>query len=223
MRRTLVSWTSLFALVTVVAGGCDGRTPEPIRRMPRVVESTSELFVIDEADSAKVRSTEELIGDWTPPAKIETLHAPAPVAHKRPAFARERPPPSENVEPRSEVEPPPRDAPPETKAPVQAERPTVAPPREDPGWYTPPAPGPHSTAINVALAVGAISVGLGTTAAASSDGAPGDRAFLFTTLGIGAASFGTALVLHLTEPETKTKAGANVTLGPGMIGLRGTF
>jgi hypothetical protein len=217
MRQTLVSWASIFALVTAIAGGCDERTPESHRRAPRVVDSSSELFVIEDTEEAKIaRSTEELIGNWTPPAKVELARpSPSALARKRGRVV-DDPPPAELVDPRAEI------AAPSPRTAREEKLPSVAPRRDDPGWYTPPPPpSPRSTAINVSLVVGAIAVGMGTTAAASSDGAPGDRAFLFTTLGIGAASFGTALVLHLTEPEAKPKAGANVSFGP--LGMRGTF
>jgi hypothetical protein len=219
MRPRWLSSASIFALVTMVAGGCDRRTPEPLRRVPRVVDATFESLIVDDVDSASaMRRTEELIDGWTPPATVELVRPPPPTKRRSPELPKqtieEEPSPVEDpaIEAETRVVLPPSRPP--------AERRLAPPPREQPSWYTPPPRGPHETAIQVATGIGVVAIAMGGTVAAG-DGRPGEQAFAVGALGLGLASLSTALVLHLTEPAPKPTV--SVTLAPSMLVVRGTF
>jgi hypothetical protein len=224
-RRKILTWACVFSLATLVAGGCDRRTPDATRRIPRIADTATEALVVDHVDSAEERrGSEELIGGWTPPAVLEAARSPGvPVRGRRPAEATQREPAPPNLfeEPRAELEPA-LPAPPRERPAVVPQVPRRAAPAEQPSWYTPPPKGPHETAIQVSIAIGCVAIGMGSTVAAG-DGSPGERAFVIGAMGLGLASLSTALVLHWTEPAPKAaaKPTANVTVTP--VGVTGTF
>jgi hypothetical protein len=228
--RALRSWVGFFSLVVALSGGCGRREETPTQRAPNVVDSSAELFAVDDAGTKNEGVTHELVGDWTPPAVIETARPPLPRA--RVAKKVDAPAKAEVVQ----VEPPVPSQPPPPIASTERRVPPPAPAqaaKAERNWQTVPAPdvrGPYRTAIDVSVAVGAIAVGMGTTATASGDGAPGSTAFAIGALGVGVVSFSTALVLYLIEPAPPAKPNANanasargVSLTPGLLGVRGTF
>ena len=75
--------------------------------------------------------------------------------------------------------------------------------------------------MNVSLAIGALGVGMGSIAASSGDGSPGESVLAASWLGVGAAAFATAGILYAMEPGPAKPI--NIMAGPGMVGLRGTF
>lgn len=212
--RALLSWAGIFSITVAISGGCGQNEETAAERAPRVVDSSAELFALDDAGTKDERVTHELVGDWTPPAAIETVRPSTRVRANRPEAAPkaevvlEQPPPAI-------AEPPP---PPERR--VLPTKPSV-PAKAEPSWQTmPERRGSHETAINVSVAIGAVAVGLG-GATAAGDGTPGQSAFAIGALGVGIVSFSTALVLHLTEPEPKPATKTGVTMTP--LGVRGTF
>jgi hypothetical protein len=222
--RALLSWAGVFAVVAGVAGGCDRHEESTAQRVPRTFDGTTELFTADDAGTTKEsQAIRELVGDLTTPGAIETVHPPVQAV----ARARKR----ADLPRKVEVD---ADGIVEVESGPPVERPRPPPPTDvrrarataDERWQTVPSPrGPHETAIQVTVAVGLASVGVG-SAAAMGDGAPGEQAVAIGALGVAVASFSTALVLHLTEPEAAPKPAARttkVTVAPGPLGLRGTF
>ena len=223
--RALLSWAGIFSLVVAVAGGCDRREPTPAQRAPRVVGSSAELFALDEGGTAKdERVLRELVGDWTPPAAIETVRPrprPAPAPSQKAKRVEVVRPNEEGIDETRPQEEPAPTPPPRARTEAKARPAETAKP--EPRWQTLPAPrNARADAMNASIAIGAIAVGMG-SAVAAGDGRTGDQTFAIGCLGVGVASFGTALVLYLTEPDAKPAAttARSVTVTP--LGVHGTF
>lgn len=216
--RTLISLASVFALVTTLAGGCERSIPEPMRRAARVADTTPEILVVDDIESATgLRGYEELT---VRPTLRAAVRPPPALVRKRPGHVRTEttritpePKPPDDSRAEAEAQPTPERAPAEIRVPSRPPQAT-----EQPSWYTPRRGEPPSTAVSVSVAIGSVATIMGSTAAMG-DGTSGERAFALTCLGIGIVSFGTALLLHATEPAPK--AGVSVSLTP--IGIGGTF
>lgn len=217
--KAVLSWAGIFSLVAFVGGGCDRREETPLQRAPHVVGSSAELFALDDAGTSKDEHvTRELVGDWTPPAAIETVRPPpprrakhverAPTAPKEEVVVEERPQQTQQAQ-----------ALPSAAAPEAPANPVK--------WQTMPEPSHARTdAINASIAIGTIAVGIGSAAVSGDNPSTGARAFAIGSLGVGILGLSTALVLYLTEPEPKTAAKAKtsgITVTPGVLGLRGTF
>jgi hypothetical protein len=199
----LVGIGALGLAVAIAGASCreEGtlrKGPSVTVREPHVVSPTTEEITLGG----------ELTGIMVERAPAKPA-ARAPIARREPV-----------VEPPPIVRPPTEEPAPEITPPDIVPEPPAIPPR---AALRPEAPAPpergNETAIRTALVVGLAGVAAGATAAGASDGTTGDTVVTATFLGIGLAGLATAGILHATTPARPV----NVMVGPGAIGVRGTF
>ncbi len=205
---------SVFAGAVAIAS-C--QHPPSEERAPRIVESSTDIFVPEDANE-HVR--ESLLEDAPPvpraPPQKTAMVARVPAWLER-AMAEARevetpPAPIEPMDPIAEPTPPVRFLPP----PPLPVKPAPLPlPQE-------PAPDRSLTdATNVALAIGAIGVGMSAAVVGADDVWQGEKVLAAGWLGIGIAGFATAGILYSMDPNPKKTI--NFMAGPGAVGARGSF
>jgi hypothetical protein len=207
--RKLVGYAVLALAGAIGAASCreeraaHQKGPAVTVREPHVVSPTTE----------EITHGGELTGIMVerPPAKPE---ARRPIARREPVA-----PVPPVIEP-----PPPSEQPVPDVTPVVPERPVPRPPSEARFRFEAPETPERSNAgaIGAALGVGIAGLAAGATAAGAGDGTTGDRVVTTAFLGVGLAGLAAAGILYAAEPAKQAKP-VNVTFGPGMLGVRGTF